>query len=148
MNKIYGFFFFFGGGGSLNIVCGKKKNQDDDNVSFVQNYQINKIIIQCQLILEDCNFNEVRVRMSLCNIHEFWLNHGNKRILFFMESLHTIWLYSGTLLYWGPLDHKNYLVISGLKTKKCKELGPANLPCYIKDGFSDIWALYNKVYPY
>ena len=37
-------------------------------------------------------------------------------------------MYRGTLLYRGPWDHINYLVISGEK-KKCKELGPANLCC-------------------
>ena len=44
-------------------------------------------------------------------------------------------MYSGTLLYRGPWDHKNCLVISGFslyqgKKQKYKELGPAKLPCY------------------
>ena len=49
----------------------------------------------------------------------------------------------------GPWDHENYLVISGLslyqgkKTKKYKELGPANY--LVIRGFCYIRPRYNKV---
>ena len=48
--------------------------------------------------------------------------------------------YSGTSLWRGPWEHENYLVISGFslyhskKTKKYKEVGPAELPGYIQGG--------------